>query len=107
MTMPRPHALIRPHRIDLDTAAYQSGVHPELLRRFVALGVVEASTDPSGRLWFESGVRHTVARIERLRAGLCLNYAAIGLVLDLLDRIDALETAIRTGASVPQQNRRR
>ena len=29
-----------------------------------------------------------VARMQRLRAGLSLNYAAIGLVLDLLDRID-------------------
>ena len=34
-------------------------------------------------------------RIERLRAGLPLNYAALGLVLDLLDRIHELETALR------------
>ena len=32
-----------------------------------------------------------VARIQRLRAGLGLNYAALGLVLDLLDRIAELE----------------
>jgi hypothetical protein len=32
-----------------------------------------------------------VARIQRLRNGLGLNYAAIGLVLDLLDRIEELE----------------
>ena len=30
-----------------------------------------------------------IARIQRLRAGLALNYAALGLVLDLLDRIEA------------------
>ncbi|MEA2484637.1 MAG: chaperone modulatory protein CbpM, partial [Thermoleophilaceae bacterium] len=33
---------------------------------------------------------------QRLRTGLGLNYAAIGLVLDLLDRIDELETNSRS-----------
>jgi chaperone modulatory protein CbpM len=37
----------------------------------------------------------TVARIQRLRGGLSLNYASIGLVLDLLDRVDRLEAALR------------
>ena len=35
------------------------------------------------------------ARIQRLRAGFALNYAAIGLVTDLLDRIAALQRALR------------
>jgi chaperone modulatory protein CbpM len=30
-----------------------------------------------------------------LRAGLGLNYTAVGVVLDLLDRIDALEAVLR------------
>jgi hypothetical protein len=33
--------------------------------------------------------------MQRLRTGLALNYAAMGLVLDLLDRIDSLEEALR------------
>jgi chaperone modulatory protein CbpM len=37
-----------------------------------------------------------MARIQRLRAGFALNYAAIGLVSDLLDRIAVLETAVRS-----------
>ena len=41
-----------------------------------------------------------VARVQRLRAGFALNYAAIGLVTDLLDRIAALEAALR-GAQRP------
>ena len=36
-----------------------------------------------------------MARIQRLRAGLALNYAALGLVIDLLDRIAELESALR------------
>jgi hypothetical protein len=37
-----------------------------------------------------------VARVQRLHFGLSLNYAAIGLVLDLLDRIDELERRERS-----------
>jgi hypothetical protein len=37
-----------------------------------------------------------VARIQRLHDALPLNYAAIGLVLDLLDRIDVLEGQVRS-----------
>jgi hypothetical protein len=33
--------------------------------------------------------------IQRLRSGLSLNYAAIGIVLDLLDRIAELEATVR------------
>jgi hypothetical protein len=33
--------------------------------------------------------------VQRLRAGFGLNYAAIGLVTDLLDRIAVLEAAAR------------
>ncbi len=32
----------------------------------------------------------------RLRAGFALNYAAVGLVTDLLDRIAVLEAALRS-----------
>ncbi|MGZ6868668.1 MAG: chaperone modulator CbpM, partial [Blastococcus sp.] len=52
--------------------------------------------------WLAPAQLTTVARIQRLRAGLCLNYAGIGLVLDLLDRIADLEAALRRGGlSVP------
>jgi hypothetical protein len=36
-----------------------------------------------------------MARIQRLRAGFALNYAALGLVLDLLDRLEAAEASLR------------
>jgi hypothetical protein len=37
--------------------------------------------------------------VQRLRTGLGLNYAAVGLVTDLLDRIALLETALRASRS--------
>ena len=60
----------------------------------VALGLLTAQPDATGRLWFAERELRTAARIQRLRAGLALNYAAIGLVLDLLNRIDDLQAAL-------------
>jgi chaperone modulatory protein CbpM len=85
------YPLARPARLSLDGFAYRAGLHPDLVRRYVALGLVEADRDAAGRLWFRPAQLRTIARVQRLRAELSLNYAAIGLVLDLLDRIDELE----------------
>ena len=51
--------------------------------------------DAAGALWFSRSELAAVARMQRLRAGFALNYAAIGLVTDLLDRIAVLEAALR------------
>jgi hypothetical protein len=93
------YPLATPAKLSLESLAACTGLHPELVRRFVALSLLEASRDTHGRLWFSADAVVTVARIQRLRTGLSLNYAAIGLVLDLLRRIDELEVAIRVGGS--------
>jgi DNA-binding transcriptional MerR regulator len=90
------YLLVRPVRLSLETVAVRSGVHPELVRRFAALGLLECTTDAAGRVWFTPSTVAILARIQRLRSGLSLNYAAIGLVLDLLDRIDVLEAQVRS-----------
>lgn len=82
--------------MSLDEVARRSGVHAQLIQRFVALGLVEARRDEAGRLWFDARAPATIARAQRLRAGLGLNYAALGLVLNLLDRIEHLEATLRS-----------
>ncbi|GGW47215.1 hypothetical protein GCM10010503_25040 [Streptomyces lucensis JCM 4490] len=89
------YAIVPVPKLSLQTVARRSGVHPDLIRRFVALGLVEAERDASGGLVFEPTAPAALARVQRLRTGLCLNYASIGLVLDLLDRISLLEAALR------------
>jgi chaperone modulatory protein CbpM len=89
------YALVRPARLNLETFARAAAMHPDLIRRLVALGLVDADRDAAGQLWFSPAQLAVMARIQRLRAGLALNYAAIGLVTDLLDRITELETALR------------
>ncbi|MEU1466019.1 chaperone modulator CbpM [Streptomyces sp. NPDC005727] len=99
LTAPAPtrvrYAIVPVPRLSLHTVARRSGVHPDLIRRFVALGLVEAERDASGGLVFDPTAPAALARVQRLRTGLCLNYASIGLVLDLLDRISMLEAALR------------
>lgn len=80
--------------VSLQEFAAAAGAHPDLIRRFVSLGLLVPDTDPAGQMRFASAHLVRIARIHRLRAGLGLNYAALGVVLDLLDRIDELETAL-------------
>ncbi|GHB39176.1 hypothetical protein GCM10010347_05810 [Streptomyces cirratus] len=89
------YAIVPVPRLSLDTVARRSGLHPDLIRRFVALGLVDADRDASGGLAFGPTAPAELARVQRLRTGLCLNYASLGLVLDLLDRISLLEAALR------------
>ena len=98
--MSYPMVRIRPARLSLDEFAVATGLHPDLIKRLLALGVVEATRDPAGDLWFSRSQVAAVARVQRLRAGFALNYAAISLVTDLLDRIAVLEAALR-GARRP------
>ena len=96
--MTAPHYLpvrTRPAELSQEEFARRSGLHPDLVRRFVALGLVPAVRDRDGRLWFGLPQVAAVARLQRLHATLPLNYAALGLVADLLDRITQLETALR------------
>ena len=96
MTAPR-YELARRPGMELDAFARGCGLHPDLVRRLVALGLLACRQDARGQLLFPPSALATVGRIQRLRTGLGLNYAAIGLVLDLLDRIDELESASRRG----------
>lgn len=85
------YALTRPLLLNLQAFANHSGVHPSLVERFVDLGLLEPIVDASGGLWFRPEQRAQLARVQRLRASFSINYAAVGLVVDLLDRIAELE----------------
>jgi hypothetical protein len=102
------YILARPSRLDLEAFARAASLHPDVVRRFVALGLLEASNDAAGQLWFAPAQLSAVARLQRLRAGFGLNYAALGLVVDLLDRIARLESAQhRRPPAAPREGRPR
>jgi hypothetical protein len=89
------YLLVRPVRLSLNTVAERrDSPSPDPPTR--PLGLLDCTSDANGQLWFAPSTMATLARIQRLRSELSLNYAAIGLVLDLLDRIDALEAQVRS-----------
>jgi hypothetical protein len=81
--------------MDVEAFSRAAGIHPDLVRRLVVLGLIEATTGPNGELRFARDQIAAAARIQRLRSGFALNYAALGLVTNLLDRIAVLEHALR------------
>jgi DNA-binding transcriptional MerR regulator len=73
------------------------GAHPDLIDRFVNLGLVDpvGRDEDSNELRFDEETISTVRKILRLRNQLGINYAGIGVVLDLLSRIERLESWVR------------
>ena len=81
----------------LNDVAIRCMVHPGLVHRFVRLGLVDSvdiSVSP-GQWLFERDAVVLINKIIRLRNQLGINYSGIGVILDLLERIDFLETRIR------------
>jgi hypothetical protein len=58
------YALARPFRLSLDSYARLTGVHPDLVRRLTALGLLEMTRDTSGDPWFEPSQVSAMARIH-------------------------------------------
>ena len=85
----------RPGALPVGQFAAACGLHPVMVARLVTLGLLDAHTDTTGATVLPAAQIARAARITRLRTGLGLNYTALGLVLDLLGRIDDLEAALR------------
>jgi len=95
----RLRPLARPFRLSLDSYARITGVHPDVIRRLVALGLLERDLDDDGSIWFAPSQVREMARIQRVHLRLNLTYSSLGLVLDLLDRISELERSHRRSRS--------
>lgn len=82
--------------LSLTELAYRCGVHPDLIDRFVRLGLIDAvDRDLEGVSLFNAEAVFTVRKILRLRNELGVNYMGIGVIFELMSRIDILEDRIR------------
>lgn len=66
------------------------GLHPDMIRRFFMLGLIDPQVE-SPNMLFEDSVVSRIDKIMRLKSDLGVNLAGCGLILDLLDRIDEME----------------
>ena len=82
--------------VTLSEVAYHCGLHPELVERLVRLGLIDCEEVPAnGEALFHAEVIPVVRTILRLRNELGVNYAGIGVILELMARIESLESQVR------------
>jgi hypothetical protein len=81
--------------VELEVLARETGMHPDLVRRLVRLGLVEPSGGTRAAPLFPRDASVRLARAARLRRDLGLSYAGAVLASELLARIDALEARLR------------
>jgi MerR HTH family regulatory protein len=91
--------------IDADTLASESGLHPELVRRLLRLGLVEAAGGTAQAPLFRPEAAARLARAVRLRRDLGIDYAGAVLASELLARIDELEERLRRAQTRRSQKR--
>ena len=81
----------REEPVELAVVARRAGVRIELVRRYLEFGLFEPHPETRRAPRFDPRSAVRVARAERLRRDLGLNYAGAVLACELLDRIRALE----------------
>ncbi|MGZ4399047.1 MAG: chaperone modulator CbpM [Gaiellaceae bacterium] len=81
--------------VGLDALAREAGLHPDLVRRFVRLGLLEQVGGTRAAPLFPREAAARLARAGRLRRDLGLNYAGAVLACELLARIDTLEARLQ------------
>ena len=97
--MPEPRAPItlyrtEPEQLTLDSLAACAGVHPALIEYFVEYGLLEPSARTGTQLLFDTACIARLRTIERLRRDLGANLAGIAVILDLLERLTALQREV-------------
>ncbi|MEW6299871.1 MAG: chaperone modulator CbpM [Thermodesulfobacteriota bacterium] len=90
------HAAAGPLRgslLALSEVARLAGVHPDLIDRLTVLGLIDpAETIPEP--CFDVSAVLRIRSILRLRHDLGVNWAGVGVIMDLLERIEQLEQEI-------------
>jgi MerR HTH family regulatory protein len=91
-TGPRAHdEVVVEQAVELTVVARQAGVRIALARRYLAFGLFDPCDGTSEVPLFAPTCSARLAKAERLRRDLSLNYAGAVLVCEMLDRIRELE----------------
>jgi hypothetical protein len=78
--------------LSIEEVGRECAVHPDWIRRMIALGLLDFEDE--ARELMPAGAVSRIDRIQRLRRDLGVNYNAIGLILELLDKIEVLEAKL-------------
>ncbi len=77
--------------LTLEAAAARVGLHPVLVERFVEFGLVEPAERTGAAVRLDAACLPRLIAISRLRADLGVNLHGVAVILDLVDRLAAME----------------
>jgi MerR family transcriptional regulator/heat shock protein HspR len=77
--------------LPLPELAAGADVHPGLVERFIQCGLIEPRARQGDILYFDASAVPRLRMIKRLRDELGINLAGIAVILDLRDRMRALQ----------------
>ena len=78
-------------QITLEGLAASAGLHPTLVECFVDFGLLEPDERAGAQMLFNVACITRLRMIERLRRDVGINLSGIAAILDLLDRLTALQ----------------
>jgi DNA-binding transcriptional MerR regulator len=85
---------LEPEQFTLEGLATRAGMHPALLESLMAYGLIEPIEGVGTQVLFSVDSMARLRVIERLRHDLGVNLAGIAVILDLLDRLTALQREV-------------
>ena len=77
--------------VTLDVVAEACGARPTLVARLVRLGVLESVRGDDDQTLVPRRTIIRLRRMQRLRRDLGVNFAGAGVILDLVERVHALD----------------
>src|SRR4051794_24432160 len=92
--MPGRELMLHPavgQRLTLEALAAAADLHSGLVEKFVVYGLLEPVTVEERVVWFDVRAVRRLRTIQRLRQDLGINLPGIAVVLDLLERVEALQ----------------
>ena len=75
----------------LDAVALHAGVHPTLVERLMGFGLITPTGREGARLFFDPSAVSRLQAIIRIRKSLGVNLAGVSVILDLVDRLCAVQ----------------
>jgi DNA-binding transcriptional MerR regulator len=94
MTTARFQIIVRSEdeqQLTLDALALHAGVHPALIERLVEFGLITPTAREGVRVLFDASVVSRLQTIIRIRKTLGVNLAGVSVILDLIDRLCAVQ----------------
>ena len=83
-----------PECLTLDALARSSGIHPELIERYVDFGLLEPVEASADRPMFAYEAIFRLRSIQRLRATFGVNANGVALILEMAEQLRALHREV-------------